>query len=135
MRRTPPILLFVLAAAAALALGLPAAASAAVLISQPRERICIEGKAKIEVGVWYQSYSGGPRWFSIELYNPRGKLVLYRKGLATTTWKIWGYDPPARPIYGGRGATAYPVGTYKTVYRVPGVKPYTAYTRVHFCGD
>jgi hypothetical protein len=122
-------------AVALVALVLPAAAAADVLISAPKARICIEGKSAIEFGVWYQSYSGGPRWFRIELYNPRGRLIGVRRGQATTTWKKWFYDPPAAPIYGGTGTSAYPVGVYRTIFYGSWGHPSTHRTRVVFCGD
>lgn len=46
-------------------------ASADVLISQPESRVCV-GRP-FTVGVWYQSYSGGPRRYRIDVYAPGGR--------------------------------------------------------------
>jgi hypothetical protein len=82
--------------------GLVTPASADVLVSAPRREVCRWQGFK--VGVWYQSYSGGPRGYRISVYGPAGHRVFYRSGTATTTWRSWRLAPLR-------------VGTYRTVYR------------------
>ena len=104
-----------------------------VQVNAPDARVCIEGTAAIEVGVRWRP-DLGPRRFQIELYDRRGKLVLFRRGLASGNWRTWQYDPPALPIYGGNGPSAYPVGVYRTIYTTAsGTSMFR--TRVVFCGD
>jgi hypothetical protein len=95
-----------LAALAALAVGFSRvrAAVQAVEVKVPAARVCIRELDGIKVGVRSR---GGPRRFRVRVYDPRGKVVLDRSGLATTQWKQWGY----RPTLGG---------VYRTVYTVPG---------------
>ena len=96
----------VVAATAAVSALLSGQAEADVLVESVPARVCL-GKS-FTVGVWYQSYSGGPRDFSIEIYDPRRRLVLYRKGLASSArWKVWRCWPnqPGHfgVVYSGRG--------------------------------
>ena len=81
-----------------------APASADVLISGPSpDRVCVG--ANIKVGVWYQSYSGGPRSYRVSVYRPDGKRVFHAHGKAPSKnwryWKVRTHDP----------------GRYKTVFR------------------
>jgi hypothetical protein len=106
-RSQVPLLISVIAV-----LGLAASASADVLVQAPPKVVsCVEA---MQLGVWYQSFSGGPRWFSVSVYRPDGRRVFYRHGLATTTWKIFRYRPASDP--------GVPPGssTYRVVYRIPG---------------
>jgi hypothetical protein len=80
------------------------AARADVLVSDPGPRV--ECGDDIEVGVWYQSYSGGPRNAEIRIKTARGYTVFHRRVRATTTWRYWHYAPSC-----GR--------TYTVIYRVP----------------
>ena len=99
--------LLVLAALAVLAVGLgrARAAAQAVEVRAPATRVCLREIDGIKLGV--RSRDGGPRRFRVRLFDPRGKVVLDRSGLATSRWKQWGY----RPTLGG---------VYRTVYTVPG---------------
>ena len=81
---------------------------APVAFPVPVARICAEGQAAIRVGVLYTNNPPGPRWFSVEIRNPRGVRVFERHGVAKTTWRRWRYDP-------GRRAA---LGVYRTIYRV-----------------
>jgi hypothetical protein len=68
-------------------------ARADVLVSAPKEKACFQ--AGIKVGVWYQEYSGGPKWFDIHIIRKsNGKLVWSKSGMATAAhWKYWTYYP------------------------------------------
>jgi hypothetical protein len=78
-------------------------ASADVLLSPPQRQICA-GKP-IKVGVWYQSYSGGPRAYRIDVYNPNGHRIFHVKGKARSArWQYWKV-PTSKP------------GRYKTIFR------------------
>jgi hypothetical protein len=96
-----------------------AAASADVLISMPQQFMgCAQA---IRLGVWYQSYSGGPRWYSVSVFRPDGHRVFYRSGLATTTWRYFGYRPisdPDVPLGMSTYRVVYGGGHTKTVFRV-----------------
>lgn len=69
----------------------PQPARADVLVRYPGESVC--SSRVVKVGVWYQSYSGGPRRFRVRIVNPDGEVVLRKSGRATTTWKYWRYRP------------------------------------------
>ena len=116
--KRPSVHLLVGAAAVA-ALALPAAALADVLVSAPPTRICL-GTGSIKVGVWYQTYSGGPRWFRVSIFDARGARVLYWRGNAIARWRYKAY----RPVR---------VGLYRTVYQTPGGATRFS-TRAVICG-
>ncbi|MDQ3751367.1 MAG: hypothetical protein M3333_00530 [Actinomycetota bacterium] len=80
-------------------------ARADVLVNKPKGRICV-GEA-IKTGVWYQAYSGGPRWFKVRILNPQDRVVFSTRGKATTRWRYWKFHPQR-------------AGVFHTVYRVPG---------------
>ncbi len=100
--RTRPTVVALMALLILAAMG-PARAD--VLVNKPRGRICVG--AAIKTGVWYQAYSGGPRWFKVRILNPRDRVVFSTRGKATTRWRYWKFRPQ-RP------------GVFRTVYRVPG---------------
>ena len=93
-------------------------AQADVLVNKPRGRICV-GEA-IKTGVWYQAYSGGPRWFEVRIFNPRDRVVFSTRGKARTQWRYWKFHPRR-------------AGLFRTVYRVPGWQARFE-TRVRRCG-
>jgi len=67
---------------------------------------------------WYQSYSGGPRRYTINVYRPDGRRVFHRHGRATKHWQIW-------------RVRAHKLGRYRVVYRGGPLKdPWTAVYRV-----
>lgn len=113
-------------AAAAMLLGLTLVnapgASADVLISGPDSRVC--AGSPFTVGVWYQSYSGGPRRYRIDVYAPGGRKIFHVEGKATSRrWQYWRV-PTTR------------LGRYKTVYHASssnGPWQYTARTRALRC--
>ena len=92
-------------AAALILLLVPHHAKADVLVSYPGESRCIS--RSIKVGVWYQSYSGGARRYTLKIVDPRGTLVLRKSGRASTTWRYWRYRPQQlgmhKVIYSGSG--------------------------------
>lgn len=98
---------------------LAAPASADVLIHAPDSHISCGGH--IKTGVWYQSFSGGPRGATIQILSAH-KLVLWSKHVrATTTWRYWYYHPRC-----GR--------TYYVRYLSPKTRPYTSRVRVGSAG-
>lgn len=115
------LIAFILPAVVALLVGGSAVvappASADVLVSSPDARVC-RGHA-IKVGVWYQSYSGGPRRYRIDVFNPGGRRIFHTHGRATTRWRYW----RVRANRVGRYRVVYRGGSskdpWKAVYRVP----------------
>lgn len=84
---------------------LPAAAMGDVLVNAIRPSTVSCGKA-VKLGVWYQSFSGGPRWARISVKNARGKIVWHRNVRATAAhWRYWRYK--------GKCGARY-VAVYKT---------------------
>jgi hypothetical protein len=101
VRKTIPLL-----ATTAALLAAAAPAHADVLVSAPPR--AIDCGRSIEVGVWYQSHSGGPRRARIAIRTRAGRLLWRKRVRATTRWRYWRYEPPRC----GR--------RYRVVYRVPG---------------
>ena len=62
-------------------------AAADVLVNQPPIAVCV-GET-FQVGVWYQSYSGGSRYFNVRVISPSGALLLDKTGRAGTSWTFW----------------------------------------------
>lgn len=68
----------------------PAVAAGDVLVNAIEPPTVGCGKP-VKLGVWYQSFSGGPRWAHVTIKNARGKVVWRRNVVATTTWRYWHY--------------------------------------------
>jgi hypothetical protein len=81
----------------------PASAAANVLVNAPKASVAC-GKS-VKLGVWYQSFSGGPRWAKITVKNSKGNVVWHKSVTATTPWQYW--------YYKGKCASHY-VAIYKT---------------------
>jgi hypothetical protein len=94
-----------LLAAVALGSGGAGAAASNVQVRVPVGRVCTNTIDGIKLGVRWNG-SGAGR-FRVRLYDPNGKIVLARHGLAARAWKRWAYRPT-------RG------GVYRTVYILPG---------------
>ena len=94
-----------LLASAAAGSGGTDAAAASVQARVPAGRVCINTIGGIKLGVRWNGI--GPRRFRVSLYDPSGKVLLARHGLARRVWKRWAY----RPTLGG---------VYRTVYTLPG---------------
>lgn len=75
----------------------PQPARADVLVSYPGKSVCVS--KTIKLGVWYQSYSGGPRTFRVKVVDPAGNIVLQKSGRATTTWRYWRYRPQRTGVH------------------------------------
>lgn len=75
----------------------PAAAHADVLVHYPRR--VIDCGDDIKVGVWYQAYSGGPRWARIHIKSARGYILAKKKVRATKRWRYWYYAPRCGRTY------------------------------------
>ena len=69
---------------------IPASATGDVLVNaiEPTSISC--GKS-VTLGVWYQSFSGGPRWVHITIKYRLGAVVWHRNATATKTWRYWHY--------------------------------------------
>jgi hypothetical protein len=93
-----------------------------VLINQPASKVC--AGSTFTVGVWYQSFSGGSRAYRIAVYNPKGGLVFWKRGYATTTWQFW-------------HIRAWRTGNFRTVYHTKNTGgqwiKYVAVTRSQNC--
>jgi len=85
---TPRRLPIAFACCGLLALSSSAAADVLVNAIEPSTVAC--GRS-VELGVWYQSFSGGPRWARIYVKNSRGVMVWHKNVTATTTWRYWHY--------------------------------------------
>jgi hypothetical protein len=92
-----------------------------VLINQPASKVCV--RSTFTVGVWYQS-SGGSRAYRIAVYNPKGLLVFWKSGYATSTWQFW-------------HIRAWRTGNFRTVYHTKNTSgqwiKYAAVTRSRNC--
>ena len=80
---------------------LPAAAQADVLVSPPTRSMTTSGC--ITMGVWYQSYSGGPRTVKVSVYY-HGRRKMQRRITASTSWRYYTLYCPGYPN----------AGTYRT---------------------
>ena len=67
---------------------IPVAAFGDVLVNaiEPTTIAC---GAAVMPGIWYQSFSGGPRWAHMRIKNSSGAVVWQRNANATTTWRYW----------------------------------------------
>lgn len=93
-----------------LLLGLPAVATADVLVNAPKAN---EGCGKkIKVGVWYQSSSGGKKWAHIKIVNKNGTVVWHKNVKATGTWKYWYYKGKCGGHYTVKYTTAKGSATF-----------------------
>ena len=78
-------------AAAIAILGLaviPAAAFGDVLVNAIEPTTVACGTA-VMPGIWYQRFSGGPRWAHMTIKNSRGAVVWHKNANATTMWRYW----------------------------------------------
>ena len=90
----------------------PAIASADVLISQGPTVISCD--QNIRMGVWYQSYSGGPRWARLTIKSTNGHALATKRVTATTTWRYYFYTPRC----GHRYRVVYTVPSGQIAYTV-----------------
>ncbi len=69
-------------------IAVPAAASADVLVNAivPGSVAC--GQV-VRPGIWYQSFSGGPRWAQMRITDATGAVVWHKNATATTSWHYW----------------------------------------------
>jgi hypothetical protein len=117
----------VLQAVALSALTFSSAASADVLVNLPDKTIhCL---SPIKTGVWYQTYSGGPRWYSISIYRPNGTRAFYRSGSAPSSGWRYFYWKPVADRFPPPGLSA----VYRVVYHTA-AGSYAVRVRV-FCGE
>lgn len=68
----------------------------------------------MQVGVWYQQFSGGPRgyWAGVWSY-PARRWIFTRSGQAPSTgWRLW----PVKPTRRGEYATVYGTSRTRTVF-------------------
>jgi hypothetical protein len=93
------------AAVVAGALALAATSEADVLVNAIEPSTVACGKA-VKPGIWYQSFSGGPRWARMKIKNNHGVVVWRKHAIATTTWHFW-------PFRGRCGSS------YVLIYKTP----------------
>src|SRR4051812_40288262 len=84
-------------AAIAMATAPLSAARADVLVSYPDSRIACGDD--ITTGVWYQAFSGGPRWAHIYIESAHKYVLAHKKVRATTRWRYWDYTPRCGRTY------------------------------------
>jgi hypothetical protein len=91
-------------------------ASADVLINDDSGTIHL-GQS-LQVGVWYQQFSGGPTGYWAGVWSvPAHRWIFTRSGHASASgWRMWSVKPPKR-------------GEYHTVYNADGTR-LTLYTKV-----
>ena len=71
----------------------------------------------MEVGVWYQQYSGGPSGYSAGVWSyPQHKWIFTSSGHATTSWKYWWVKPAVRGKYATVYGTTHNGRNYKNVF-------------------
>lgn len=90
---------------------LPALASGDVLVNAIEPTVVACGRA-VNPGIWYQSFSGGPRWAHITIKNSRGQVVWRRNANATTTWRYWRFRGACGSRYVVIYATAGGIGKF-----------------------
>ena len=73
----------------------PAVATGDVLVNAVEPSTVPCGKS-IKLGVWYQSFSGGPRWVRMTITNRQGAVVWRKRAIATTTWRYWRFQGNVR---------------------------------------
>lgn len=79
-----------LTAAMVVLLLIPAIAGGDVLVNAAEPRTVACGKS-VTLGVWYQSFSPGPRWACMTIKSSRGLVVCHKNVTATTSWRYWHY--------------------------------------------
>jgi hypothetical protein len=99
--------LVALLATGAMPLVVPPTASSEVLVNAPAARGCLGNS--IDVGVWHKQTSP-ERGYRVTIFDPTGRVVFSRAGLATDTWQIWHYLPRRtglfRTVYSSSNAPA-----------------------------
>jgi hypothetical protein len=81
---------------------LPAVASGDVLVNAIEPTVVGCGQV-IRPGIWYQSFSGGPRWAHMTIKTSSGRVVWHANATATTTWRYWRF----RGVCGSRYRLTY----------------------------
>jgi hypothetical protein len=95
-------------------LGVPAVASASVLISAPAPYLKRCG-ARIEVGVWRRDDGQrNPRMVLITIRARSGRLLWHRRVHPTSNWRLWHY----RPACGHRYVVRYKWSLWSLTYRI-----------------
>ena len=70
--------------------------------------------ATISPGVWYQSFSGGPRWAHISIVNAAGRTVWHKDVTAGSSWRYYRY----KPACGQRYTVVYETAAGTTRFKV-----------------
>ena len=113
----PRVLVLVLAV-----LALPMAAlagGAPVAMRVPPKQVCAGETIRVGVrytGVVYDRlpYHSDPRWFRVRIFDPQGRIVFERRGLASPSWRMWNYEPRRTGTFWTRYGTAAFAGTFTT---------------------
>jgi hypothetical protein len=104
------------ATGAGAAIATAAPASAEVLVNYDGGTISLGHS--LDVGVWYQEFSGGPTgyWAGVWSY-PQHKWIFTRSGHATSAhWQDWWVRPFVRGTYATVYNTSYNGRSYRTVF-------------------
>jgi hypothetical protein len=95
------------------------AGGAPVALRVPAKQVC--GDEQIRVGVRYTGvvydrlpYNSNPRWYRVRIFDPHGRRVFERQGIAGPSWRNWTYAPSRRGVYRTRYGTAVFAGTFIT---------------------
>lgn len=98
--------------AAVVLAALPAVSSATVLVNAIYPKVVACHRA-VKPGIWYQSFSGGPRWARITIRNGHGKVVWRRRARATNSWRFWRFRGTCGSHYVLTYATAAGLDRYR----------------------
>ena len=95
------------------------AGGAPVALRVPAKQVCVNDEIRVGVrytGVVYDTlpYHSNPRWYRVRIFDPQGRVVFERRGLAGPSWRMWAYEPDRRGTYRTRYATAVFAGTFAT---------------------
>ena len=98
------------------------AGGAPVALRVPPKQVCADEAIRVGVrytGVVYDRlpYHSTPRWFRVRIFDPRGRIVFERRGLASPSWRLWNFEPRRPGRFRTRYGTAALAGTFTTDVR------------------
>jgi hypothetical protein len=69
-------------------IAVPAVVDADVLVNAIEPPTVACGKT-VMPGIWYQSFSGGPRWAHMTIKKSHGAVAWRKNATATSNWRYW----------------------------------------------